>query len=81
MFHAKKEWLSVQTHNAGGVSSNPARVTVKVPLVKKTTGNHLIKSNSLLEFRALSLVSAVLEIEFVMSQPIQLGLMMVSHGL
>ena len=30
-------WLSVRTHNTGVVSSNPARVTIKTPLVRKAT--------------------------------------------
>ena len=32
------------TPNAGVVSSNPALVTIKTPLVGKATGNHLTKS-------------------------------------
>ena len=35
------------THNTGVVSSNPARVTMKTPLARKTTGNHLIKPTAL----------------------------------
>ena len=30
-------------HNAGAVSSIPPCVTIKTPLVRKATGNHLIK--------------------------------------
>ena len=33
--------------NAGVVSSNPARVTMKTPLVRKETVNHFMKSTSL----------------------------------
>ena len=41
------------------------RVTVKTPLARKVTGNHLIKSTCLEKRKALSLVSAKLEIEYV----------------
>ena len=58
------QWLSVRTHNTGFVSSNPKRVTMKMPLVRKVTVNHLMKSTSLEKLRALSLVSATLEIEY-----------------
>ena len=37
----------MRTQNAGFVSSNCACVTFKAPLVRRATGNHLIKSNSL----------------------------------
>ena len=37
----------VVKRNTGVVSSNPARVTIKTPLARKSTGNHLIKSTSL----------------------------------
>ena len=40
-------WLSMRSHNAGVVSLIPPFVTVKMPLVRKVTGNHLIKSTSL----------------------------------
>ena len=30
-------WLNIQTHKAGAVCSNPKRVTVKMPLVRKAT--------------------------------------------
>ena len=46
----------------GVVSSNPTRVTIDIPLARKATENHLIKSTSL--FRALSLVSATPQIEY-----------------
>ena len=39
--------FSVYTHCAGVLSSNPVRVTMKTPLVRKATGNHLVKSTSL----------------------------------
>ena len=32
---------------AGVISSNPARATMTTPLVRKATGNHLMKSTSL----------------------------------
>ena len=38
--------------------------TMKTSLVRKATGNHLIKSTSLEKLRALSLVSATREIEY-----------------
>ena len=39
--------FSVRTYNTGVVSSNPTRVTIKTPLARKATGNHLIKSTFL----------------------------------
>ena len=39
--------LGVLGHNTGDVSMNHTRVTIKTPLVRKATGNHLIKSTSL----------------------------------
>ena len=57
-------WLSMQTHNIEVVSSIPQCVTFKTPLVRKATGNYLIHSTSLEKLRALSLVSAALEIEY-----------------
>ena len=56
----------MRTHNTGVVSSIPPCVTFKTPLVRKATGNHLMKSISLEKLRALSLVSATLEIEHAM---------------
>ena len=56
-------WLSVRTHSTRVVRSNPARVTIKTPLVGKATGNHLINSISLVK-DSESLVSATLEIEY-----------------
>ena len=56
----------MQTHNAGVVGSNRVRVITKTPLVSKATGNYLIKSISLDKLRALSLVSATLEIEYAL---------------
>ena len=51
--------------NPGVVSSSPTPVTFKTPLVRKATGNHLIKSTSLVKrLRALFLVSATLEVEY-----------------
>ena len=48
------------------MSSNPAHVVRKTSLVRKATGNHLIITTTLSEAqRALSLVSATLEIEYV----------------
>ena len=49
-YHSGHEFDSSMYHN-------------KTPLVRKATGNHLIKSISLEEFSTLSLVSAKLEIE------------------
>ena len=37
---------------------------MKIILVRKATGNHVIKSNGLEKLRALSQVSATLEIEY-----------------
>ena len=37
---------------------------MKILLVRKATGNHLVESTSLENLRALSLVSAKLEIEY-----------------
>ena len=54
----------MRTLNAGGVSSNPAPVTMKIPLAKKAMEDHLIVFTSLEKVRALSLVSAKLEIEY-----------------
>ena len=39
--------LSVPTHNAGVVGSIPPCVAIKTPLVRKATGNYLMKSISL----------------------------------
>ena len=55
--------LNLRIHNTGVVSSNPAPATIKAPLVRKATGNHLMNSTSLENLRTLSLVSATLEIE------------------
>ena len=51
-------WLSVRTHNTGAERSNPGRVTMKTPLVRKATGHHLTKLTSLEKLKALSLASA-----------------------
>ena len=59
------KWLSVRSHNAGVIISNPARVTIKAPLSRTATGNHLVKFTSVQKLRALSLVSAPLDIEYV----------------
>ena len=49
------------------MSSNPACVTIKTPLLRKATGNHLTKDTSQEKvLRALSLVSAKLKIEYAM---------------
>ena len=37
----------VRTYIAGVVSSNPVRVAINAPLVRKATGNYLINSTSL----------------------------------
>ena len=51
----------------GVVSSNPALVTIKTPLVREATGNHLMNPTSLgKKPRALSLVSAKLKIELAL---------------
>ena len=42
-------WLSMQTHNTGVVSSNFVNVTIKTLSARKATGNHLIKSTSLVK--------------------------------
>ena len=51
------KWLSVQTRKTGVVSSNPARVTIKTPLVRKAMGNHLTKAVSLEKVSELCLLS------------------------
>ena len=40
-------WLSAQTCNTGVASLNPARVSIKTQLARKTTGSHLMPINSL----------------------------------
>ena len=40
----------------------------EMPLVRKPTGNHLMNSTSLEKLRALSLVSATLQIEYATQQ-------------
>ena len=40
-------WLSMRTHNDGAMSLIPPCVTIKTPLVRKATGNHLVNSTSL----------------------------------
>ena len=37
----------MRNHDTRVVSSSPTRVTIKTPLVRKVTGNHLIKPTSL----------------------------------
>ena len=63
-------WCSVQacgwTHNTGVGSSIPLCVTIKTPLVRKAMGSHLKKPLATNKLRALSLVSATLEIEYAM---------------
>ena len=39
--------LSVRTRNSGVFRSNAKRATMKTPLARKATGNHLIKFTSL----------------------------------
>ena len=65
-FHTSWPWLSMWTDNTAVVSSIHPCVTIKAPLVRKATGNHLIKSTSLEKLRVLSLISATLEIEYAM---------------
>ena len=40
---AMLQWLRVRTQNAGVVSANPERVTIKNTIGRKAMGNHLIK--------------------------------------
>ena len=54
----------MQTHTIEVLSLNSARVTIKPPLVRKATENHLMKPTSLVKLTPLSLVSAKLEIEY-----------------
>ena len=54
----------MRNHNAGVVSSNPARVTIKARLLRNATANHLTKSTHLEKLGALFLVSATLKIEY-----------------
>ena len=65
-FNEKGFDLSGRTHNMGFVSLNSPYVTIETPLVKKATELHLMKSSSLEKLRALSRVSAALEIQYVM---------------
>ena len=61
-----EHWTSNgSNNNTGVVSSNPEHVTIKLPLVRKAMGNHLVKSTFLEKLRVLSMVSAKLEIEYV----------------
>ena len=56
----------MRIHETRVVSSNPTRVTIKTPLVRKAAGNHLIKSTFLeKKRRALSLVSATFKLGHV----------------
>ena len=48
----------------GILSSIPPCVTIKTPPVRKTTGNGLIKSTCREKLRALTMVSATLEIKY-----------------
>ena len=65
----------MQTHNTRVVSSNPTRVTIKAPLVRKANGNHLIKSTSLdkSESPVSGFCLAELEIVFAMQSQIATG--------
>ena len=56
----------MQTLNTGVVSSIPPCVTFKTPLMRTATVNHLMNSTFPEKLRALSLVSAALEIETAM---------------
>ena len=64
----------MRTHDTWAVSSTPTCVTVRMQLAMKAKGNHLIKSTSTEKLRALSLVSATLEIEYATQLDSQLGL-------
>ena len=54
----------MRTHNTGVFSWIPPCINFKTPLARKATGNHLMNSISLEKLRALSLVSATLEIKY-----------------
>ena len=54
----------MRTRNTGVVSSIPPCVTIKTLLVWKATGNHMNFTSLEKKLRALSLVSATLEIEY-----------------
>ena len=56
-----RDWAN----NTRVVSSNPTRARIITPLVRKAIGNQRINTISPEKFRALSLVSATLEIEHV----------------
>ena len=45
-------WLGMRTHNTGVVSSDPTRVTIKIPWVRQATGNHLMNCTSLEKTRS-----------------------------
>ena len=47
-----------------GLSGNTTRITIKAPLKRKATGNHLMIPIPLEKLRALSLVSAILKIAY-----------------
>ena len=53
----------MRAHNTRVSSLIPLCVTIKTPLVREAAENQLTKSISLKKFRALSLVSATLDIE------------------
>ena len=60
-------WCSGLACGHRGCQFDSSCLTFKTPLVRKTTGNHLVNSTSLeKELRALSLVSATLAIEYAM---------------
>ena len=60
------QWSSVWNCNAGILSLNPARFAIKVPMVRKATGNHLVKPTSLGETQSPVFYSALLKIEHAM---------------
>ena len=66
--YRSRKWLNMWTHKTGVVSSIPPYITFKTPLVRKVTGSHLTNSTSLEKLRALSVVSAMLEIEYARQQ-------------
>ena len=54
----------MRTHKTGVVSSNPTRVTIKAPLMRKATGNHLIES-TFLEKTQTQKLNQVQELKFL----------------
>ena len=56
------------THNTGFVSLISPCATKKAPLMRKATGNHLLKSTFLEKAQYPVLVSATIEIEYATQQ-------------